>query len=45
MFEGKEKRRELILELQSTHALQEAQQQMKKSEKEAILTLQVRVIY
>ncbi|XP_078575552.1 cilia- and flagella-associated protein 91-like isoform X2 [Branchiostoma floridae x Branchiostoma japonicum] len=40
MFEGKEKRRELILELQSTHALQEAQQQMKKSEKEAILTLQ-----
>ena len=40
MFEGKEKRQELINELRSTHALQSAEQQMKKQEKQATLNLQ-----
>ncbi|XP_077985576.1 cilia- and flagella-associated protein 91-like isoform X2 [Glandiceps talaboti] len=40
MFEGKEKRLELIKELRSTHALQEAEQQMKKQEKQSTLNLQ-----
>lgn len=40
MFEGKEKRMELIRELRSTHALQEAEQGMKKQEKQATLALQ-----
>ncbi|XP_052253819.1 cilia- and flagella-associated protein 91-like [Dreissena polymorpha] len=40
MYEGKEKRMELIRELRSTHALQEAEQSMKKQEKQATLTLQ-----
>ena len=40
MFEGKEKRQELINELRSTHALQNAEQQMKKQEKQATLNLQ-----
>ena len=40
MFEGKEKRQELINELRSTHALQAAEQQMKKQEKQAALNLQ-----
>ncbi|CAH1796119.1 unnamed protein product [Owenia fusiformis] len=40
MFEGKEKRIELINELRSTHALQDAQQQIKKQEKQATLALQ-----
>lgn len=54
MYEGKEKRIELIRELRSTHALQEAEQIMKKQEKQATLALQrqrrlhehqVRVVY
>mgnify|MGYP007091308776 CR=1 FL=1 len=40
MFEGKEKRIELIHELRSTHALQEAEQSVKKQEKQATLALQ-----
>ena len=40
MFEGKEKRQELINELRSTHALQEAEQQMKKQDKQATLNIQ-----
>ena len=40
MFEGKEKRIELIRELRSTHALQQAQQTEKKQEKQATLALQ-----
>lgn len=40
IFEGKEKRQELIKELRSTHALQEAEQQMKQQEKQATLALQ-----
>ena len=40
MFEGKEKRKDLIGELRSTHALQEAEQQIKKQEKLATLALQ-----
>ena len=40
MFEGKEKRIELIRELRSTHALQDAEQSMKKQEKQATLALQ-----
>ncbi|XP_077864183.1 cilia- and flagella-associated protein 91-like [Saccoglossus kowalevskii] len=40
MFEGKEKRLELIRELRSTHALQNAEQQMKKQDKQATLNLQ-----
>ena len=40
IFEGKEKRMELIKELRSTHALQEAEQKMKQQEKQATLALQ-----
>ena len=40
MFEGKEKRRELINELRSTHALQEREQAMKRDEGQATLALQ-----
>ena len=40
MFEGKEKRQELINELRSTHALQSAEQQMKKEDKQSTLNLQ-----
>ncbi|XP_041373414.1 cilia- and flagella-associated protein 91-like [Gigantopelta aegis] len=40
MFEGKEKRMELIKELRSTHALQEAEQLLKKQELQATLALQ-----
>ena len=40
MFEGKEKRIELIRELRSTHALQEAEQEVKRQEKQATLALQ-----
>lgn len=40
MYEGKEKRMELIRELRSTHALQEAEQTVKKQEKQATLALQ-----
>ena len=40
MFEGKEKRIELIAELRSTHALQEAEQHMKTQDKKATIALQ-----
>ena len=40
MFEGKEKRLELIQELRSTHALQEAGQLEKRNERQAVLSLQ-----
>ncbi|XP_071094992.1 cilia- and flagella-associated protein 91-like [Haliotis cracherodii] len=40
MFEGKEKRMELIHELRSTHALQEAEQTVKKQEMQATIALQ-----
>ena len=40
MFEGKEKRMELIQELRSTHALQEAEQGEKMKEMQATLALQ-----
>ncbi|MEE6473393.1 hypothetical protein FKM82_009995 [Ascaphus truei] len=40
IFEGKEKRLELIRELRTTHALQEEGQLLKKAEKEASLALQ-----
>ncbi|XP_013385345.1 cilia- and flagella-associated protein 91 [Lingula anatina] len=40
MFEGKEKRMELIKELRSTHALQEAEQSLKKAEKQQTLAMQ-----
>lgn len=40
MYEGKEKRMELIKELRSTHALQEAEQGIKKQDKQATLALQ-----
>ncbi|XP_069744579.1 cilia- and flagella-associated protein 91 isoform X2 [Narcine bancroftii] len=40
MFEGKEKRIELLHELRTTHALQEDRQLMKEAEKQAILALQ-----
>ena len=40
MFEGKEKRLELIQELRSTHALQEAGQLEKKNKRQAVLSLQ-----
>ena len=40
MFEGKEKRIELIRELRSTHALQEAEATQRKQEKQATLALQ-----
>jgi hypothetical protein len=41
MYEGKEKRSELIKELRSTHALQAAEQQMLKENKQATLQLQL----
>jgi len=40
MYDGKEKRRELIDELRSTHALQQAEINSKKLEKNNILQLQ-----
>ena len=40
MYDGKEKRRELIDELRSTHALQQAEISLKKQEKHTILQLQ-----
>ncbi|XP_071841728.1 cilia- and flagella-associated protein 91-like isoform X2 [Apostichopus japonicus] len=40
MYEGKEKRQELINELRSTHALQDAEQGLLKQEKQATLNLQ-----
>ena len=40
MFESKEERIELIQELRSTHALQAAEQQMLKDQKQATLLLQ-----
>ncbi|OWF41651.1 cilia- and flagella-associated protein 91-like isoform X2 [Mizuhopecten yessoensis] len=40
IFEGKEKRTELIKELRSTHALQDAEQSLKHQEKQATLALQ-----
>ncbi|EDV25762.1 uncharacterized protein TRIADDRAFT_55191 [Trichoplax adhaerens] len=40
MYEGKEKRVELIDELRSTHALQLEQQKMKKNEKQVVLSKQ-----
>ena len=40
MYEGKEKRSELIQELRSTHSLQYAEQQMQKQERLATLALQ-----
>lgn len=40
MFEGKEKRLELIQELRSTHALQEAGQLEKRNDRQAVLSLQ-----
>ncbi|XP_056410236.1 cilia- and flagella-associated protein 91 [Hyla sarda] len=40
MFEGKEKRLELIREQRMTHALQEEEQLLKKEEREAAITLQ-----
>lgn len=38
MYEGKEKRMELIKELQSTHALQLAGQMEKRSERQGVLS-------
>lgn len=40
MFEGKEKRLELIQELRSTHALQQAGQLEKRNERQSVLSLQ-----
>lgn len=40
MFEGKEKRLELIQELRSTHALQESGQIEKRNERQSVLSLQ-----
>nr|DBA34622.1 TPA: hypothetical protein GDO54_002168 [Pyxicephalus adspersus] len=40
MFEGKEKRLELIQELRTTHALQEEGQMLKKEDKQEVLALQ-----
>ncbi|XP_036901468.1 cilia- and flagella-associated protein 91 isoform X2 [Sturnira hondurensis] len=40
MFEGKEKRQELIQELRTTHALQEDQRLLRKAEKQVVLALQ-----
>lgn len=40
MYDGKEKRRELINELRSTHALQQAEMTFKLQEKNAILQQQ-----
>lgn len=41
MFEGKERRLELIHELRTTHALQEAGQKLKEKEKSAVLDKQL----
>lgn len=40
MYEGKENRRELIAELRGTHALQKAQQKVKRDEKQEVIELQ-----
>lgn len=40
MFEGKEKRLELIQELRTSHALQEDDRLLKKAEKQVTLALQ-----
>ena len=40
MYEGKEKRVELIREIRSTHALQAAEQQLLKDEEQATMLLQ-----
>lgn len=40
MYDGKEKRRELINELRSTHALQNAEMTLKRQEKNIILQQQ-----
>ncbi|XP_063812931.1 cilia- and flagella-associated protein 91 [Pseudophryne corroboree] len=40
MFEGKEKRLELIRELRTTHALQQEEQLLKREERQVTLTLQ-----
>lgn len=40
MFEGKEKRLELIQELRTTHALQREEQKKKEAEKQVTLVLQ-----
>ena len=40
MYDGKEKRRELINELRSTHALQQAEMMAKKREKNSMLQKQ-----
>lgn len=40
MFEGKEKRLELIQELRTTHALQEDERLVRRAEKQVILALQ-----
>lgn len=40
MFEGKEKRLELIQELRTTHALQREEQEKKEVEKQVTLALQ-----
>jgi len=40
MYEEKAERSELIKELRSTHALQKAQQQIKKQEKQQVITVQ-----
>jgi len=41
MFEGKERRRDLIGELRTTHALQSPEQKEKKREAEALHSQQV----
>lgn len=40
MFEGKERRQQLIHELRTTHALQSPEQKLQKKEAEAIRTKQ-----
>ena len=40
MYEGKEKRLELVNEVRTTHALQKAEQQLKKAERQNVVTLQ-----
>jgi len=40
MYDGKEKRAEMIRELRSTHALQAAEQQILDDEKQATILLQ-----
>ncbi|XP_064185750.1 cilia- and flagella-associated protein 91-like [Anguilla rostrata] len=40
VYEGKERRLELIQELRSTHALQQGEQELQKAEKQATLALQ-----